>query len=83
MLMRSDSSPVSGPARRSGRWSRVTGSGLGLLAGAAFVLTPACAGGGGVHESVNAVGAPAAVHLIVASSHVNPACGGGGSTGDN
>lgn len=74
MLMRTDSSAVSGPARRRGRWSRVTGSGLGLLAGAAFVLTPACSGGGGVHDSVP---------LAAASSHVNPACGGGGSTGEN
>jgi hypothetical protein len=52
----------------------VTGSGLGLLAGVAFVLTPACSGGGGVHESV---------HLTAASSHVHPACGGGGATGDD
>lgn len=61
----------------------MTGSGLGLLAGAAFVLTPACAGGGGVHDSVNAVSAPAALHLTVAWSHVDPDCGGGGATGEN
>jgi hypothetical protein len=74
MLMRTDTSSVSGPARRRGRWPHVTGSGLGLLAGVAFVLTPACSGGGGVHESV---------HLTAASSHVHPACGGGGATGDD
>ena len=74
MLMHSDTSTTAEPGGRRRRWSRVTGAGLGLLAGAAFVLTPACGGGGGIGEN--------GVH-VVAFSHVTPACGGGGSTGDN
>lgn len=74
MLLHSDGSPAPELARRPRRWSRLTGAGLGLVAGAAFVLAPACGGGGSTGDN--------GVHGV-AFSHVNPACGGGGATGDD
>lgn len=50
---------------------------LCLLAGAAFVIAPACGGGGSTGDNgVHVLSAPAV-------SHISPDCGGGGGLGDD
>jgi hypothetical protein len=49
---------------------------LSLLVGVAFVLAPACGGGGGIGDD--------GVHVLASAvSHISPDCAGGGATGDN
>lgn len=78
-----DSSGPADPVRRR-RPLRATGAGLCLLVGAAFVVLPACGGGGGTGENaVRAAGTHATAAVMVAQGHLHPACGGGGGTEDD